>query len=528
MKPSITAVAQRSHLAAALLLSAAIGCAVGPDYKKPEVRLNARWRGDGDARLSAQSPVDVAWWHIFQDPALDRLVELAYRQNLPLQIAGLRILEARARLGIAIGQQYPSNPGAIASVSLNGLNEHNAKVGDLDLITGRYQVGFDALWEVDFWGKYRRGVKAAKADYVATVADYDDALLALTAEVARTYALIRTYQVMIDLARENVAVQEDGQRIADSRFRNGATSELDLAQATHLLETTRASIPELQFSLQQAENAICTLLGRPSGCSAPLLAGTPVIPAPPARVAVSVPAEMLRRRPDIRSAELRAVAQCDRIGVAKSDLFPKLTLFGSVGTLTVDSRGAPSGVSSLLNLFNPGTLIYSVGASLIWPILSYPQIVGNVRVQDARLQQFLVDYQLTVLRAAQEVEDGIAGFLREQEAAAFAQNAVEAARTSVKLALVQYREGSTDFQRVLDSERSLLTAQNNLARIRSATTTNLIALYKALGGGWEVRQAQPLVSDENRNEMQKRTNWGHYFDKPPPPPPTNGPPPQQR
>ncbi|MGZ4401645.1 MAG: efflux transporter outer membrane subunit, partial [Gaiellaceae bacterium] len=450
-------------------------------------------------------------------------------QNLPLQIAGLRILEARAQLGIAVGQQFPTNQNPIGSASLNGLNTHPAGGSDLDLIAGRYQAGFDALWEVDFWGKYRRGVKAAKATYLATVADYDDALVALTAEVARTYSLIRTFQVLIELTRANVAVQEDGQHIAESRFRNGATSELDVAQATNLLETTRASIPELQISLQQAENALCTLLGRAPGCAEPLLVGAPAIPAVPAQVAVSVPAEMLRRRPDIRGAEMRAVAQCDRIGVAKADLFPKLTLFGSVGTLTVNSSGAPSNVSSLLNLFNPGTLIYSVGASLFWPILSYPQILNNVRVQDARLQQLLVDYQNTVLKAAQEVEDGISGLLREQEAAVFAQNAVAAAQTSVKLALVQYREGANDYQRVLDAERSLLGSENGLARIRSAATTNLIALYKALGGGWEVRQGQPIVTDGNRVEMQKRTNWGSYFSKPPPQPQqANGSPPTHR
>jgi NodT family efflux transporter outer membrane factor (OMF) lipoprotein len=501
------------RFAGVLSLLAATGCPISPKYVRPEVPLNASWSGQGDQRLAAQTPVDAAWWRSFNDPVLDRLIEIAYQQNLPLQVAGLRILEARAQLGIAIGQQLPSNPGPIGSVQLNGLNEHNAKTGDLDLIAGRYQVGFDALWEVDFWGKYRRGTRAAKAGFLASVADYDEALVALTAEVARTYAIIRTSQVLIQLARENVAVQEDGQHIADSRFRNGATSELDVAQATNLLESTRASIPELQVGLTQAENALCTLLGRAPGCAEPLLAGATVIPTVPAHVPIGVPAEMLRRRPDIRAAEFRAVAQCDRIGVAKADLFPKLTLFGSVGTLTVNSSGAPAGVSSLLNLFNPGTLIYQIGLSLFWPILSYPQIINNVRVQDARLQQLLVDYQSTVLKAAQEVEDGIAGFLREQEAAVFAQNAVTAAQTSVKLALVQYREGATDYQRVLDAQRALLESQNNLARIRSAVATNLIALYKALGGGWEVHQGQPVVTDSNRVVMQKRTNWGGYFDK---------------
>lgn len=504
----------------ALLLPLLSGCPITPKFVKPAAPLNAAWSAQNDARL-AKSAVDVAWWRAFQDPALDRLVDIAHQQNLPLQLAGLRILEARAQLGIAIGQQYPSNPGAVGTVQLSGLSDHNTNSGNIDLIAGRYQVGFDALWEVDFWGKYRRGVKAAKATYLATVADYDDALVALTAEVARTYALIRTYQVLIELTQKNVAVQEDGQRIAESRFRNGATSELDLAQATNLLETTRATIPELRVSLQQAENALCTLIARPTGCAEPLLAGPSVIPVVPAQAAVGLPAEMLRRRPDIRGAELRALAQCDRIGVARTDLFPKLTLFGSVATLTLQSSGAPAAASSLLNLFNPGTLIYSLGASLFWPILSYPQIISNVRVQDARLQELLVDYVNSILRAAQEVEDGIAGFLYEQESAAATQNAVTAAETAVKLALIQYREGATDYTRVLDTQRALLQSQSTLARTRSQVITNLIALYKALGGGWEVRAGQPVVSDSNRVEMQKRTNWGGYFGKPPQqPPPT--------
>jgi NodT family efflux transporter outer membrane factor (OMF) lipoprotein len=497
-----------------LTLLSATACAVGPKFVKPEVRLNASWSGGGDPRLEARSSVDKTWWRTFNDPALDRLVELAYQQNLPLQIAGLRILEARAQLGIAIGQQYPTNQNPIASATFTGLNSHSANSANIDLYAGNFRVGFDALWEPDFWGKFRRGVSAAKATYFATVADWDDALVALSAEVARTYALIRTFQVLIDLAHENIAIEEQGQQIAESRFRNGATSELDLAQATNLLESTRSSVPELQISLQQAENALCTLIGRPTGCAAPLLGGPTAIPTAPAQVAVSVPAEMLRRRPDIRGAELRALAQCDRIGVAKADLFPKLTLFGSVGTQTITSTGVPSGLGVITGIFSAGTLLYTLGANLFWPLLFYPQIISNVRVQDARLQQLLVDYQNTVLKAAQEVEDGIAGFLREQEAAVFAQNAVAAAQTAVKLSLVQYREGATDYQRVVDSQRNLKQAQNDLARIQSATVVNLIAVYKALGGGWELRQDDPFVRDSARVEMQKRTNWGSYFGKP--------------
>ena len=362
----------------------------------------------------------------FNDPALDRLIEVAYRQNLPLQIAGLRILEARAQLGIAHGQQWPSNPGAIGGAQLNGINEHNASVGDLDILAGRYQVGFDALWEVDFWGKYRRGVKAAKATWLATVADYDDALVSLTAEVARTYAIIRNLRGA-DRAGASENVQGAGggaahrRRALPQRRHLGARRHAgDDAAREHARDHPRAAAQSA--SKRRTRCARCSVC--PSGCTEALLAGNEAIPAVPAQVAVGVPAEMLRRRPDIRGAELRALAQCDRIGVAKTDLFPRLQLFGSVGTLQVDTHGAPASLGAIASLFNPGTLIFSIGASLFWPILAYPQIMNNVRVQDARFQELLVDYQNTVLTAAQEVEDGMAGFLREQEAAAFADNAV--------------------------------------------------------------------------------------------------------
>lgn len=496
------------------LVLATPACMAGPDFVKPKVSLNASWSESRDPRLAAGAVVDIPWWRTFDDPTLDELIELAYHQNLSLQIAGLRILEARAQLGLAVGEQYPENPGPIARASAVGLSKHAANSAILDRYYGEYQVGFDALWEADVWGKARRGVRAADASYLASVADYDGAIVSLSAEVARTYVLIRTFEVLIDQARQNADLQEQGQHIAESRFRNGATSELDVAQATNLLETTRTTIPTLQIGLRQAENALSTLLGRPTGYVQSLLTEPRGIPMPPARVGISVPAEMLRRRPDIRGAELRAIAQCNRIGIAKADLYPRFVLFGSIGTQTSSSGGQPSGSSSFTDLFGPGSWAYNLGGSLFWPILNYPRIVNNVRVEDARFQQSLVDYVNTVLRAAQEVEDGMTGFLRAQDAAVFAQNAVTAAELSVNLALVQYREGAVDYQRVIDTQRTLLDSQDRLTDTRSSAVTNLIALYKALGGGWQVRQDDPVVPEGTQHEMQERTNWGGYFSKP--------------
>ena len=469
---------------------------VGPDYVRPKVRINTGWSEQNDPRLAAAAAIDVAWWHAFADPALDQLVDLAFHQNLSLQVAGLRILEARAQLGVAIGEFYPSNPGSIGSATLVGQDGHHH---------GEYQVGFDAVWELDFWGKYRRGIRAARATYLATVADYDNALVSLSAEVARTYVTIRTFEVLIDQAKQNEQIEEEGLQIAESRFRNGATSELDVAQATNLLETTRASIPAFELGLQQARNALSTLLGQPTGYVQAMLGQPTGIPVPPPKAAISVPAEMLRRRPDIRAAELRAIAQCDQIGVAKAELFPSFVLSGAISTQHASNMGG--------HLFGPGSLLYNLGGNLFWPILQYPRILNNVRVEDARYQQLLVEYVNTVLVAAQEVEDGMVGYVRSEDSAVFAQNAVTAADTAVKLALVQYREGAVDYQRVLDTQRALLDSQNRLATTRSLAVTNLIALYKALGGGWEVRDGEPVVPDSIRREMENRTNWDHYFSK---------------
>ena len=510
----LLAIGTVSLLSIALVLG---GCAVGPDFVKPEVSVRENWGDKGDPRVLTQAAVNTQWWKAFNDPALDRLIQLAYQQNLPLQIAGLRILEARARLGIAIGEQYPQQQEFTAGVTGVGMSKNAADSANIDRNNWDYQIGFDASWELDFWGKLRRGVESESAVLIASVAEYDNVLVSLTAEVARTYAAIRTFEVLIDQAQENARIQKEGLGIARSRFRNGATSELDVTQAVTLLESTLASIPQLQISLWQAQNALSTLLGQPTGAIQALLERPRGIPTAPAEVAVSVPAEMLRRRPDIRSAEFSAAAQCARIGIAEADLYPSFYLFGEIGFQTSSQGGAQSRNAQFDDLFDSSSMFYSFGPRVNWPFFNYGRIENNVRVQDARFQQLMVNYQNTVLKAAQEVEDALIGFLKSQEAAAFEQKSVSAARQSVKLALAQYREGTVDFQRVLDGQRSLLQQENDLAQMHSAIATNLIALYKALGGGWELRQNQPIVSERTQTEMQKRIDWGNLLPAQPAP-----------
>src|SRR5215471_5326457 len=393
------------------VLLALSACAVGPKFTKPETKPSETWSTKSDPQISTESAVNPAWWQVFSDPALNRLVELAYQQNLPLQVAGLRIVEARAQLGIATGSQYPQLQVVFGQAEAVGLSNNTANspltlAGSLPPGTSlsfnrnyfNYQIGFDAVWELDFWGKYRRGVEAETASLLATVGDYYYSLVTLTAEVARTYVVIRTFEVLVELAQENIRNQEQGLQIAQSRFRHGATSELDVTQATTLLESTRATLPRLQIGLEQARNALSTLLGQPTGSVDALLDGPKGIPRAPAKVVVGLPAEMLRRRPDIRSAELTAAAQCARIGVAKADLYPSLTFFGSFGVQASD-KGASA------NPFSADALYYSVGPRLNWPFFNYGRIENSVRVQDARFEELLVGYRNAVLKAAQEVED---------------------------------------------------------------------------------------------------------------------------
>jgi len=482
------------------------GCAVGPHYTKPAVKVNDSWSVTSDPQISAQPAADTAWWKAFKDPTLERLIQLAYSQNLPLQVAGLRIMEARAVLGIAVGNQYPQSQQLSADVSRVGLSRNTVnKPPDFHRDFWSQQLGFDASWEADFWGKHRKDVKAQQAAYMSSVADYQNALVSLSAEVARTYVGIRTFEELIEQARQNVRVQEESLRIADVRFRNGATSEVDVSQARELLESTRASIPQLEINLAQSQNALSTLLGQPTGTLQNLLQGPEVIPPAPSQVAVSIPAEMLRRRPDIRSAELVAMAQSERIGIAKSDLYPHFVLSSALGVHT------SNGGSESFNFLDLGSLFYAVGPRVSWNFFDYGRTKNRVRVEDARFQQAITTYQDSVLKAAEEVEDGIVGFLKTLQATSAQQDAVTAARRSVELASLQYRDGAIDYQRVLDAQRTLLQQDNTLVNLRSSATTNVVSLYKALGGGWEMSAGQPVIPDSIRIEMQKRTNWGNLF-----------------
>ena len=492
-------------LALVLLIT---GCTtLGPDFKRPDAPAAATWQTTDDAL--AGEPVDQAeWWKLFNDPVLDELIDTAHRQNLPLQIAGLRILEARAQLGIARGNRYPQSQQVGASATANELSENSPNFSSsIDDEFANYQAGFDAAWELDFWGRFRRGIESADANLSATVADYNNALVSLSAEVARTYVTIRTLEERLHLARANIALQEESLRIATVRFKNGATSELDVQQATSNLADTQALVPVLLKSLRQANNGLSVLLGMPPADLTEMLGGTGTIPVAPVQAAAGVPADLLRRRPDVQAAELQAASQSARVGVAEADLYPSFSLVGSIGFQSSDT-----GSSSAGDLFDSDSLFFSAGPSFRWNILNYGRIRNNVRVQDARLQQTLVIYRNTVFTAYREVEDAMVAFVQSQQESAFRATSAQAAARSTELANIQYREGSVDFQRVVDSERFLVAQQDQWTSARGDIALNLIAMYKALGGGWEIREDHDFVSEENRSEMEQRTNWGNLIE----------------
>jgi len=488
------------------LITALGGCTtVGPNFVKPEVEVNTEWTAQEKSQLDTAKAADAAWWRVFNDHTLNTLIDQARQQNLTVRTAGLRIAESRAQLALAVGMKWPQVQTVFGQATAVRISGSAANVASIDRSYAEYQAGFDVSWELDFWGRYQNMQRAEAARYFATIADYDNALVTLCAEVARTYVLIRAFETRIALAEKNVRLQQEGYRIAEARFRYGATPELDVAQAKTLLESTMESIPRYQLGLLQARNALSTLLGQPPGKVQQLLGPPRGIPVAPTTTAIGMPAELLRRRPDIRSAEFAALEQSARVGVATADLYPRISLVGTIGILT-DGGGIDRGSS-----------FWSYGPSISLPIFDYDRRKNSIRIEDARLQQLLVNYEAVVLRAQQEAEDGAIGFVKSHQIATFAQNATTSAQRSSDLAFVQYREGAVDFQRVIDSMRALLQEEIRFADAQSDIATNLISLYKALGGGWELHKDQPFIPQKTRVEMENRTDWGDLLSKPPAP-----------
>jgi NodT family efflux transporter outer membrane factor (OMF) lipoprotein len=494
-----------------VVLLLATGCAqVGPNFVKPEAKVMPDWLEADSYKQVSTKPDDYRnWWRSFNDPVLDTLIQNAYQENLPLRIAGVRVLEARAQVGVAVGQLYPQSQQFTGTVQKLRFSESNLSSG-----TGTptnfwlSTIGLAASWEIDFWGKIRRAIESADASLLATISDYDNTLVSLTGDVATAYILLRTLEKRLAIAQQNVLIQKKSLQIATARWKGGTTSLRDVEQAKTVLDSTEASIPTLESQVRQTQNALCLLMGMPPSDLQHLLGSKSAIPAPPPQVALGIPADLLRRRPDIQSAEWQAAAQCAQIGVSKADLFPAFSLSGSFG-FSATQTGTDN--VTLADMFKGISRNWNFGPSVQWNIFNYGRIRNQVRVQDARFQALIINYQNTVLKAQQEVENALIAFLKGQQRAQKLAGSTAAAKKSAELAMLQYREGITDFTTVLTAEQNLLTQQDSLAVTLGEISSNLVGVYRAMGGGWQIREGQDVVPPEVKNTMAARTNWGNLL-----------------
>jgi NodT family efflux transporter outer membrane factor (OMF) lipoprotein len=478
------------------------GCTmVGPNYQKPKAPVMPDYMEYEDPLLDTNASAAFDWWKTaFNDPILDRLVKTALAQNLTLRSAGLRVLQARQKLAIAIGNQYPQQQQFGGQAGIEGIFSSPAYE--------IYDLGFNLAWEVDVWGRFKRQVESAAAALDASVGSYDGIMLSLIAEVAQSYLLIRATQERIAVARYNLEIQKESVRITTAKFEGGEISVLDVDQAKTLFYNTGAFVASLELSLQQFKNSLSILLGRPPHDMSALLGSEQPVPAVTPEIAVGMPQDLIRRRPDIRTAERQLAAQSAQIGFAVSELYPHFGLGGAIGTSVSTNSGL-----NFSDLFSAQTLGFKLFGAFQWNIFQYGRLKNNVRLQDALFQQLLEDYRQTVLQAQGEVENAIVAFLKSQQQLAALQAAASAAQHAVDVSTVQYRDGEVPFNTVFNTQQSLVSQLDQFAAIQGTVATNLVDLYKSLGGGWEVRQTQNplhLIPEQTQKEMLNRT---HYWDK---------------
>jgi NodT family efflux transporter outer membrane factor (OMF) lipoprotein len=471
---------------------------VGPDFHPQHERWSEQWTSASIEQVTqqAEQPDVRQWWQVFGDQNLEQLIAQADANNGDLKLAGLRVIEARAQLGIALAGRYPQ----VQQVNADVLYSARKRSDGFNTRSGgywQYGAGFSLGWELDFWGRFARAIESADAAYFAQQANRDAALVLLHAQVADTYFTLRTAEARVRIARENAALQKRSFDIAQKLFKAGETDELDLQQAKTQYLGTLSSIPELESQIALARHALSVLMGRPPG-PLPELDAQPgkqgVVPLVSRAVLQDVPADLLLRRPDVRAAEYQMAAQSALVGVAEADFYPSVSLVGSL----VWSASSLTG--------SPNTLAVIAGPSITWNVFDHGRIANNVRVQDARLQQATVAYSNTVREAAREADDAATALIAALQRDTILDDAQQAARRSLALANTIYREGYSDFQRVLDAQRALFAQQDAYVVNRSNAAGSLIALYKALGGGWSTQQ--PLIDAATRQQMQQRTDWG--------------------
>lgn len=476
-------------------------CMVGPDFKQPEVSIKEQWRAETGSDFSAAVETvrsaqinPVNWWSQFGDPTLDALLSQAATQNLSLQSAAVRIYQARAQLGVSDATLLPTVVAAGSAAQGNSSSTREAML--------------QANWELDFWGKYRRGIESTFATYQGAIAAYYSADVSMAASVARTYINIRNLQALIRVARTNLALQGESLRIADARYKAGSTSLLALSQAQTRYQQTKAEIPGLVSRLNRQMNAMSILLGQQPGYYEANFGDTKNELTTPDVLNVGIPKDLLRRRPDVALAEYQAASQSALIGVREADLYPSFSLTGMFGYLnaSVSYQGGQTftfeGSSS------------SVGAGLYLPLFYRGAIVDQVRVQDAVFQQAILNYQNSVLNAQAEVEDALIQISTSEQAAIDYRRAVGSAREAANLALDLYEAGQSDYNTVIVAQQTLLRVQSDLVQSRSNALLGYADAFKALGGGWDGSLTVPPLPNEMVAQMKERTDWGQTLDHP--------------
>jgi NodT family efflux transporter outer membrane factor (OMF) lipoprotein len=504
----------RLHVTLLASTSLLAGCfMVGPDFTRPAAKAVDRYQATkqtefteslGENSNKILDPVE--WWKSFNDPTLNALLKEAASQNLTLQQTAIRIYQLQAQLGV-------SDAAILPTLALSGSTESTRNSNLQEITNSPSNLRFNNVivqlnWELDFWGKARRGIESSLNSYLSGVAAFYSADVSLTADVANTYINIRNNEELIAVANANLALQKESLRIAGARFKYGATSMLDLSQAQAQYEQTKAQIPALIANLKKTQNAMSILLGEPPDYYEKKYGNTKGSLKPPNELGVGMPRDLLRRRPDILQAEFFAASQSALIGVNKALLYPTFTLGGTFGYATSNFGGASPG-----SLFSWANNTSGVSAGLYLPLFYRGALVDQVRVQDAVFQQSILAYQNLVLNAQKEVEDSLAVISTSKSAVVDYSRAVIAAKSAADMALGRYIAGQNDYNTVIIAQQSLLSIQNSLVQTKSNELVGYVGAFKALGGGWSAEMAPPKLPESMVAEMTDRTDWGKVLTK---------------
>jgi len=456
-----------------LLALGSAGCMVGPKYQRPAAAVPQQWPTPPAQKAFASEPVTQEWWKSFHDQELESLVARVIEDNLDLKAAVARVEEARANRGVARSDLFPQ-VNAVASVSRERQAVFGLPFGSFVYETNLYQGQVDMSWEADVFGRVRNEVRGATADLAAQESDRNNVLITLLADVATNYAQLRGYQLRLAIAARNIGIQQETLDLTRALAKAGQATERDVAQAEAQLESTRATVPQLETGRDTAIHRLGVLVGSEPNALAEELSKTAPLPVVPAAVPVGLPSELLERRPDIRRSEAQLVAATARVGEAKADFFPKFSLTGSAGRESTQLHLLAVGLGN----------VFSAGPSVSLPIFTAGRIRANVRLQEARVREAEAAYRSTILTAFEETENALIAYANEQERGARLERVTRADRTALELAQAQYRAGLADFLTVLDAERTLSENEDLLAQSQTGVVTGLVSLYKALGGGW--------------------------------------------